>query len=131
MLTKKNVLRAAGASMAAIMSLAAQSGGAQTSEDARIQKLEQAVAALQQRNAALESQISSLKKHPSSEPVATGPTKTEISYDGKTYVEKSVPVEKAAADKWKLSTSISELELYGDVRLRYQYNGGETKDRGP
>jgi hypothetical protein len=131
MLTKKNVLRAAGASMAAIISLAAQSAGAQTSEDARIQKLEQAVAALQQRNADLESQISSLKKHPASEPVATGPTKTEISYDGKTYVEKSVPVEKAAADKWKLSTSITELELYGDVRLRYQYNGGETKDRGP
>src|SRR4029078_2406421 len=32
-----------------------------------------------------------------------------------------------SAGKWKLSTSITELELYGDVRLRYQYNGGETK----
>ena len=36
-----------------------------------------------------------------------------------------------AAGKWKLSTSITELELYGDIRLRYQYNGGETKGTGP
>ena len=36
-----------------------------------------------------------------------------------------------AAGKWKLSTPITEIELYGDIRLRYQYNGGETKDRGP
>ena len=35
-------------------------------------------------------------------------------------------MEKSAADKWKLSTSITEMELYGDIRLRYQYNGGET-----
>src|SRR6202023_2382753 len=33
--------------------------------------------------------------------------------------------------KWKLSTPITELELYGDIRLRYQYNGGQTKDSGP
>jgi len=33
--------------------------------------------------------------------------------------------------KWKLSTPITELELYGDIRLRYQYNGGETKGSGP
>src|SRR6516164_8799696 len=36
-----------------------------------------------------------------------------------------------SAGKWKLSTPITELELYGDVRLRYNYVGGETKDRGP
>jgi len=30
-----------------------------------------------------------------------------------------------AAGKWKLSTPITELELYGDVRLRYEYRGGE------
>ena len=39
---------------------------------------------------------------------------------------KSCPLEKSAADKWKLSTSITEMELFGDIRLRYQYNGGET-----
>ena len=46
-------------------------------------------------------------------------------------MEKTVPLEKSSADKWKLSTSITEMELYGDVRLRYDYRGGETKDRGP
>src|SRR6185312_14502947 len=29
-----------------------------------------------------------------------------------------------AAGKWKLSTPITEVELYGDVRLRYEYRGG-------
>src|SRR5437660_3357022 len=28
--------------------------------------------------------------------------------------------------KWKLSSPITEIELYGDVRLRYQYNGCRT-----
>ena len=59
-------------------------------------------------------------------PPAEGPTKTQRTYDGKTYVEQEVPAEKTAADKWKLSTPLSELELYGDVRLRYAYNGGQT-----
>src|SRR5262249_18576651 len=36
-----------------------------------------------------------------------------------------------SAGKWKLSTPITEIELYGDVRLRYNYDGGETKSRGP
>src|SRR5215471_8947299 len=36
-----------------------------------------------------------------------------------------------SAGKWKLSTPITEIELYGDVRLRYNYVGGETKSRGP
>src|SRR6476659_10342999 len=31
-----------------------------------------------------------------------------------------------SAGKWKLSTPITELELYGDVRLRYEYRGGRT-----
>ena len=34
-----------------------------------------------------------------------------------------------AAGKWKLSTPITELELYGDVRLRYEYRGGRTSQR--
>ena len=29
-----------------------------------------------------------------------------------------------SAGKWKLSTPITEIELYGDVRLRYEYRGG-------
>ena len=30
--------------------------------------------------------------------------------------------------KWKLSAPITELELYGDVRVRYEYRGGQTTD---
>ncbi len=55
MLIKKNISRAAGASLAATISIAAQSLGAQTAPDeARLQKLEQAVSQLQKRNAELE-----------------------------------------------------------------------------
>jgi hypothetical protein len=32
-----------------------------------------------------------------------------------------------SAGKWKLSTPITEIELYGDVRLRYNYDGGGPK----
>src|SRR4029453_2688560 len=31
-----------------------------------------------------------------------------------------------AAGKWKLSAPITELELYGDARLRFEYRGGRT-----
>jgi hypothetical protein len=124
MFTKKIILRAAGASLAAIASLAVQPLGAQTSSESK------ELAELKREVAELKQEVNSLKKH--SAPVAVigaeGPTKTEIVYDGKNYVEKSVPLEKSAADKWKLSTSITEMELYGDIRLRYQYNGGETNN---
>jgi len=126
MLTKNIVMRAAGGSLVAIVSLAAQPLWAQTSSESKaIQELKREVAELRQ-------EVASLKQHESAPHVIPdGPTKTEIVYDGKTFVEKSVPLEKSSPDKWKLSTSITEMELYGDVRLRYQYNGGETKDRGP
>jgi hypothetical protein len=32
----------------------------------------------------------------------------------------------SSAGKWKLSTPITELELYGDARVRYEYRGGRT-----
>src|SRR5215470_13392987 len=127
MLTKKFVMRAAGGSLVAIVSLAAQPLWAQTSaESQQIQELKREVQELKQ-------EVNSLKKHEASEPsvIPGGPTKSEVVYDGKTYVEKSVPLEKSAGDKWKLSTSITELELYGDVRLRYDYRAGETKSTGP
>src|ERR1700757_2300756 len=127
MLIRKVTLRAAGASLAAMFSLVAQPLRAQ-SEDARIEKLERAVELLEKQNAELKAEVSSLKKQSVSGPIIEGKTKTEVTYDGKTYVEKVVPAEKSSADKWKLSTSITELELYGDVRLRYQYNGGRTDD---
>jgi Putative porin len=33
-----------------------------------------------------------------------------------------------SAGKWKMSTPITELEIYGDARLRYEYRGGRTAD---
>ena len=127
MLINKLNLRGAGTGLAAIVLLAAPALWAQTSSESKeIEELKREVAELRQ-------EVNSLKKHEASEPsgVPGGPTKTEVSYDGKNYVEKSVPLEKSADDKWKLSTSITEMELYGDVRLRYQYVGGETQSRGP
>src|SRR5690349_24592820 len=32
-----------------------------------------------------------------------------------------------SAGKWKLSTPITELELYGDARFRYEIRNGETQ----
>lgn len=37
-----------------------------------------------------------------------------------------VPVSVNSGDKWKLSTPITEIELYGDARVRYEYRAGET-----
>src|SRR5438477_1264093 len=127
MFTKKIILRAAGAGLTAVISLAAQPLWAQTSSECKeIQELKREVAELNQEVNSLRNRTAPLSVVP-----GEGKTKTEVVYDGKTYVEKSVPLEKSAADKWKLSTSITEMELYGDIRLRYQYNGGETESRGP
>jgi hypothetical protein len=125
MFTKKTMLRAAGASLAAVLSLAAQPLRAQESDAERLQKLEQAVNQLQKRNAELEQEVSGLKKRTEWGPVAgaEGKTKTEVTSDGKTYVEKVVP-DLANAEKWKLSPWLTELELFGDLRLRYEYRGG-------
>jgi Putative porin len=107
--------------------------GAETSSDSdRLEKLERAVQQLQQRNTELEAEVKALKQQGTAfAPPAEGPTKKQVISDGKTYVEKSVPVEKTAADKWKLSAPITELELYGDVRLRYEYRAGQTDDSSP
>ena len=71
--------------------LAIQPAGAQTSDSDRLKKLEQAVEQLQKQNAELKKEISSLKKEGVAQP--SGKTKTVVSYDGKTYVEKNVAVE--------------------------------------
>jgi len=135
MLNHKFISKAACVGIAAVVVFPSQDLRAQASDSdsTRLQKLEEAVAQLQKRNAELEKEVSSLRKQTTSTtaPPAEGPTKTQRIYDGKTYVEKEVPVEKTAADKWKLSTPITELELFGDIRLRYQYNGGQTDDDSP
>jgi len=96
MFIKKFTLRAAGVSVAAIVLLAVQPLAAQTASDSeRLQKLERAVEQLQKRNAELEQEISSLKKQTSFAPLlgAEGKTKTKVSSDGKSYVEKGVAEE--------------------------------------
>ncbi len=112
----------------ALQSLQAQS----SSESERLEKLERAVEQLQQRNTELEAEVKSLKKERA---IAAAPagreSKGKVVSDGKGYVEKSVPVENTSASKWKLSTPITELELYGDARLRYEYRGGESDDDSP
>ncbi len=94
MLVKKSSLVRIGITLPLLL-LVIQPLRAQTSsgnsESERLQKLERAVEQLQKRNAELEREVSSLKKQ--SEPGAAGKTKTEVTYDGKTYVEKSVAVE--------------------------------------
>jgi len=40
-------------------------------------------------------------------------------------------VSETSGGKWKMSTPITEIELYGDVRLRYAYQGGQTDDDSP
>jgi hypothetical protein len=40
-------------------------------------------------------------------------------------------VASTSAGKWKLSTPINEIELYGDARMRYEYRGGRTASNDP
>jgi phosphate-selective porin OprO and OprP len=96
MFIKKFVLRAAGASLAAIVLLAAPRLGAQTpSESERLQKLERAVEQLQKRNTELEQEVKSLKKQTAEFP-AGAKMKTKVFFDGKSYVEKAVAEEEKA-----------------------------------
>src|SRR5437899_10663227 len=70
-----------------ILVLAGQPLDAQTSADSeRLEKLERAVEQLQKRNAELEKEVSSLKKQTMSAAAvpAEGPTKKQVTYDGKT-----------------------------------------------
>ena len=131
MLINKIITRAAGASLAAISLITAQPLRAQAASDtARIEKLERAVELLEKQNAELKAEVSSLKKHSASAPaaVAEGKTKTQVAYEGKNYVEKLVP--DLGGSKWKLFPAITELELFGDMRFRYEYRGGRTPSDG-
>jgi len=98
-----------------------------------LEKLEKAVQMLQERNSQLEAEVKKLKKNASAQTSsvaapAEGPTKTKATYDGKSYVETTVPVEDKGGSKLKLSLPLTELEIFGDVRLRYEYRAGQTDD---
>jgi len=133
----KIIPRAAGASLAAIISLAAQPLAAQTSsESERLQKLERAVELLEKRNAELQSEVSSLKAQQAAV-VPEGKMKTKIISEGKTYVEKVVeekpPIyvqQRGSEIKLVLGGFIQVNFEDGDV-LAFQGNFGQTalKDR--
>jgi phosphate-selective porin OprO/OprP len=122
MFVEKIILRAAGASLAALISLTAQPLGAQTaSESERLEKLERAVEQLQKRNAELEAEVSSLKKRTAAVP--EGKAKTKVTYDGKAYVEKAVVEEKAPL--YVLQRGL-ELKLVLGGFIQTNFEGGDV-----
>jgi phosphate-selective porin OprO/OprP len=125
MFIKKIVLRAAGTSMAAIISFAAQSTGAQTSSQAeRLEKLERAVDQLQKRNAELEQEVSGLKKQAASAAEVAAKMKTKAFDDGKSYVEKAV-VEEEKPPVFVVPRA-SELKLVLGGYIQANFEGGDV-----
>lgn len=125
MFNKRFILRAAGAGLAAIVSLAGQPLKAQTSSQSKeLEELKREIAELRQ-------EVNRLKKSAAPAPasIIEGKTKTEIVHNGKNYVEKLVP--DLGGTKWKLFPALTELELYGDARLRYEYRGGRLPSDDP
>src|SRR5213078_3904471 len=120
MFIKKSVLRAAGASLAAVALLAAQPLRAESSSDtARLERLERAVELLQKQNAELRAEVSSLKsKHVASNP-ADEKIKTKVTYDGKTYVEKAVVEEKAPVYVQQRGPEL-KLVLGGFIQMNFE-----------
>src|SRR5256884_4588761 len=102
-----------------IQPLRAQTSGS-NSESERLQKLERAVEQLQKRNAELEREVSSLKKQSTSEPGAGGKRKTEVTYDGKSYVEKSVAVEEKPQIYVTPRASEFKLVLGGYIQMNLE-----------
>src|SRR5438477_13099906 len=119
MLIKKFTIIAA----IALVLPAVQPLGAQTaSNSARLEKLEQAVDQLEKRNAELESEVKSLKKQTASasQPAAPGKTKTQITYDGKTYVEKTVAAEEKPKVYAKARGSEIKLTIGGFIQVNFE-----------
>jgi len=118
MFIKKIALRTAGASVAAIALLTAHPLRAESSENARIEKLEQAVQALQKQNAELKSEVSSLKSKETAS-VPDGRFKKKVTYDGKTYVEKAVVEEKTPLYVQQRGPEL-KLVLGGFVQVNFE-----------
>src|SRR5438309_26931 len=119
MFMKKLMLRAAGASLAAIAVLTTQPLRAQSSsETARIEKLERAVELLQKQNAELKAEVKSLKSKETAS-VLDGKFKTKVTYDGKTYVEKAVVEEKAPVYVQQRGPEL-KLVLGGFIQMNFE-----------
>jgi len=125
MFINRSILRTASLSFVATICLAVHSRAAQTSsESSEIEELKRQLAELKK-------EVASLKKQaaPALTAIPDGKMKTVSTTDGKTYIEKLVP--DLGGSKWKLSPAITELELFGDARLRYEYRGGRLPDDDP
>jgi phosphate-selective porin len=120
MFIKKFVLRAAGASLAAVISLAVPPLGAQTaSESERLQKLERAVELLEKRNAELQAEVNSLKTKQAAYP-PEGKLKKKVTYDGKTYVEKAVVEEEKLPVYVQQRGPELKLVLGGFIQMNFE-----------
>src|SRR5213595_294252 len=123
MLVKKSSLVRIGITLPLLLlvvqPLRAQTSGG-NSESERLQKLERAVEQLQKRNAELEQEVSSLKKQSTSEAGATGKRKTVVTYDGKSYVEKSVAVEEKPGIFVTPRASEFKLVLGGYIQMNLE-----------
>src|SRR5437588_4786179 len=121
---QKIILRALAASLAASLSLAVTPLRAETTSDSqRLEKLERAVEQLQKRNAELEQEVKNLKKETAAVAAvpAEGPTKKQVTYDGKTYVEKNVvaPPEKPPIYVVPRGPEI-KLTLGGSIQVNFE-----------
>ena len=114
-------------SVVPILLLAVQPLRAETSSDSdRIAKLERAVEQLQKRNTELEAEVKGLKKQTAFAPVpAEGPTRKQVTYDGKTYVEKNVVVPEKLPVYVVPRGSEIKLTLGGFVQINFE--GGDVQ----
>ena len=90
---------------------------ATTSESDRLEKLERAVEQLQKRNAELEAEVRSFKKEVTAAP--EGKTKTKLTYDGKTFVEKVVEEKKLPIYVQQRGPEL-KLVLGGFVQMNFE-----------
>src|SRR5437764_2648600 len=120
MLIKTFVLRAAGASVAAIVLLTTQQLRAESSSDtARIEKLERAVELLEKQNAELKAEVSGLKTRQAANP-PEGKLKKTVTYDGKTYVEKAVVEEEKPPVYVQQRGPELKLVLGGFIQMNFE-----------
>jgi len=102
-----------------IAPFAAKTSAAQ-SESERLEKLEKAVELLQQRNAELEREVSSLKKQKSSTTALDSAKRSKFVPDGKSYVEKSETKEEKKPIYVVPAASEIKLVLGGFIQMQYE-----------
>src|SRR5213596_935585 len=88
------------------------------SESERLEKLERAVEQLQKRNAELEAEVRSLKKQTAFAP--EGKMKKQVTYDGKTYVEKAIVEEEKPIVYVQQRGPELKLELGGFIQTNFE-----------